>query len=73
MASKMTGWTDVVDMHAHAYEMDEYGNGATKGQIGQGDMAPHTHQIVAKKIQPSGTDNHTHKLARGKPGSIASE
>lgn len=66
---KTTGFTTVNgdSPHAHAYEVDEYGNGKTIGMIGGG-SAPHTHTIMDKKLSPSGFDNHTHRLAEGRVG-----
>ena len=65
---KVTGVTSIDgdELHGHSYELDEYGNGVTKGLIGSG--VPHTHTIVAKKMSPSSFDNHTHRLMAGKPG-----
>lgn len=64
MTELATGMTtlDGQPPHAHAFELDEYRNGETKGQIGSG-QAPHTHAIVGGKVQASGWDNHTHELA----------
>jgi hypothetical protein len=62
-----TGYTNVAgkEPHAHAWQVDEYGNGETHGTIGQG--PPHTHRITNKKVDPAGFDNHTHTLGQGKP------
>lgn len=70
----VTGYTTVDGQppgHAHAFQIDENGNGYTKGQIGSGEgVAPHTHDIVNRKVKPAGSDNHTHRLAKGHPGQI---
>lgn len=64
---KRSGFTDTAgqEPHSHSYTIDEYGNGNTRDTIGQG--VPHSHRIVRKQVQPSGADNHTHKLGKGKP------
>lgn len=65
---KLTTGTTTVDAgHAHGYQIDQYGNGKTVGMIGNS-MAPHTHDIVNKKMSASGADNHIHRLASGRPG-----
>jgi hypothetical protein len=68
--SKSSGLTSIDGdpPHGHGWQVDEFGNGKTVGQIGGSEMAPHSHDIVDRKMLASGNPSHIHKLASGKPG-----
>jgi hypothetical protein len=44
--------------HNHPYKVGEDGSGNTTGTDGDG--PEHEHEIVEKKVQKGGEDNHTH-------------